>query len=160
MIDWEENKPQALVITPTRELAVQVREDCFHIGRFKKMKVAAALWPIAISSPGKGIEAKNPYRRRYTPGRLIDHLERGTFDPNGIKYLVIDEADEMLRMGFVEQVETIIAKRCLKDRVTIVLSATMPADIAAICAHHMREPTRCVDRGKRSGGAADQPMPD
>lgn len=60
-----------------------------------------------------------------TPGRLIDHIERGTLDISNIKYLVIDEADEMLNMGFIEQIETIIANLS-HERVTVLLSATMP----------------------------------
>lgn len=71
-----------------------------------------------------------------TLGRIIDHLDRGTFNPSEIKYLVIDEADEMLRMGFVDQVE-IILEALPQDRVTIVLSATMPSEISGLCTHYI-----------------------
>lgn len=137
LIHWEENTPQALVITPTRELAIQVKEDFFHIGRLKRLKIAA-------------IFGKSPFRHQQevlkqkthvvvgTPGRIIDHLERGTLDTSNIQYLVIDEADEMLRMGFIEQVEAIIA--CLPDkRVTLLFSATMPKDILPLCTRYMKD---------------------
>ena len=74
-----------------------------------------------------------------TPGRIIDHLDKGTFDTSNIKYLVIDEADEMLNMGFVDQIETII-KSLPKDRVTMLLSATMPKDIENLCNKYMKDP--------------------
>ena len=74
-----------------------------------------------------------------TPGRIIDHLDRGTFDVSRIKYLVIDEADEMLDMGFIEQLETIIGQ-LPEDRVTMLLSATMPKDIKALCKKYMKAP--------------------
>lgn len=74
-----------------------------------------------------------------TPGRLIDHIERRTLDTSNIKYLVIDEADEMLNMGFIEQIETIISNLPRK-RVTVLLSATMPADIKNLCDKYMLDP--------------------
>jgi len=76
-----------------------------------------------------------------TPGRLIDHIERGTLDLSNIKYLVIDEADEMLNMGFIEQIERIIANLS-HERVTVLLSATMPQDINVLCSKIMRNPIR------------------
>lgn len=76
-----------------------------------------------------------------TPGRLIDHLERGTLDPSHIRYLVIDEADEMLNMGFIEQIEAIIPRLPL-ERVTLLLSATMPQDIDVLCHNIMKDPLR------------------
>lgn len=140
LIDWEENKPQALVITPTRELAIQVKEDCFHIGRFKRIKVAAVFGKSPFHLQQKELKQKT-HMVVGTPGRLIDHLERGTLDLSSVKYLVIDEADEMLRMGFVEQVEAIL-KELPENRVTVVLSATMPEDIEALCRSYMKEPIR------------------
>ncbi len=138
MVDWDENKPQALVVAPTRELAIQVKEDIFNLGRFKRLKVAA----IFGKSPF-GLQEKELKQKTHivvgTPGRLMDHLERGTFDPSHIKYLVIDEADELLNMGFIEQIETII-KELPKDRVTVLLSATMPRDIEALCNQATKDP--------------------
>ncbi|MFW2491558.1 DEAD/DEAH box helicase [Clostridium chromiireducens] len=73
------------------------------------------------------------------PGRIIDHIEKGKFDLSKIKYLIIDEADEMLNMGFVEQIETII-KSLSKERVTMLLSVTMPKDIETLCNKYMKDP--------------------
>ena len=109
LVDWEENKPQALVITPTRELAIQVKEDIFNIGRFKRLKVSAIYGKSPFYDQEKELKQKT-HIVVGTPGRIIDHIEKGTFDTSKIKYLIIDEADEMLNMGFVEQIETIITK--------------------------------------------------
>lgn len=138
LTDWEENKPQTLVMTPTRELAIQVKEDIFNLGRFKRLKVAAIYGKSPIYHQEKELKQKT-HVVVGTPGRIIDHIERGTFDTSKIKYLVIDEADEMLNMGFIEQIETILASLS-KERVTILLSATMPRDIELLCNKYMKEP--------------------
>jgi len=138
LVDWAENKPQALVITPTRELAIQVKEDIFNIGRFKRLKVSAIFGKSPFYNQEKELKQKT-HVVVGTPGRIIDHLERGTLDTSNIKYLVIDEADEMLDMGFMEQIETIIAS-LPKERETVLLSATMPKDIKALCDKYMNEP--------------------
>lgn len=138
LVDWDDNKPQALVITPTRELATQVKEDLFHIGRFKRLKVAAIYGRSPFYNQEKELKQKT-HIVVGTPGRLIDHIERRTLDTSNIKYLVIDEADEMLNMGFIEQIETIISNLPRK-RVTVLLSATMPADIKNLCDKYMLDP--------------------
>ncbi|MCR6546559.1 DEAD/DEAH box helicase [Dehalobacterium formicoaceticum] len=138
LVDWEENKPQALVMTPTRELAIQVKEDIFNIGRFKRLKVAAIFGKSPFYYQEKEIKQKT-HVVVGTPGRIIDHIERGTFDTSKIKYLVIDEADKMLNMGFIEQIETIITS-LPKERVTMLFSATMPMDIKNLCNKYMKDP--------------------
>jgi len=140
LVDWEENEPQALVLTPTRELAVQVREDVFNIGRFKRLKVAAVYGQYPFHVQEKELKQKT-HVVMGTPGRVIDHLERGTLNTSSIKYLVIDEADEMLNMGFIEQIKTIVASLS-KKRVTLLLSATMPQDIDGLCLEIMKNPIR------------------
>jgi len=140
LVDWEQNKPQAMVLTPTRELAVQVREDMFHIGRFKRLKVATIFGRYPFHIQEKELKQKN-HVVVGTPGRLIDHIERGTLNTSNINYLVIDEADEMLNMGFIEQIETIIDS-LPQERVTILLSATMPQDIDSLCNKIMKNPIR------------------
>ncbi|MCK8058591.1 MULTISPECIES: DEAD/DEAH box helicase [unclassified Fusibacter] len=136
MIEWDENKPQAMVITPTRELAVQVKEDLFHIGRFKRLKVV----PVYGKSPFH-LQEKQLKQKSHivvgTPGRLIDHLKQGTLDVSEVRFLVVDEADEMLRMGFIEQLDQIISS-LPKGRSSILLSATMPDDIERICRKYMK----------------------
>lgn len=140
LVEWDENKPQALVITPTRELAIQVKEDIFNIGRFKRLKVAAIYGKSPFYNQEKELKQKT-HVVVGTPGRIIDHIERNTFDTSKIKYLVIDEADEMLHMGFIEQIETIISSLS-KERETVLLSATMPRDIEALCNKYMKDPIR------------------
>ncbi|MGL4800509.1 MAG: DEAD/DEAH box helicase [Cellulosilyticaceae bacterium] len=137
-VDWEDNKPQALVLTPTRELAMQVAEDFFHIGRFKRMKVVALYGKASFMHQQKQIKQKT-HVVVGTPGRVIDHLEKGTWSTENIRYLVIDEADEMLRMGFVEQIRTILSF-LPKERVTMLFSATMPKDIQALCEDVLSSP--------------------
>jgi superfamily II DNA/RNA helicase len=138
LVKWDENRPQALVLTPTRELAIQVKEDIFNIGRFKRLKIAAIYGKSPFYNQEKELKQKT-HIVVGTPGRTIDHLERGTLDTSNIKYLVIDEADEMLAMGFIEQIE-IILKSLPSDRVTVLLSATMPADIKNLCDKYMNSP--------------------
>lgn len=138
LADWDENKPQALVMTPTRELAIQVKEDIFNLGRFKRIKAVAVYGKAPFSLQEKELKQKT-HIVVGTPGRIMDHIDKGTLDVSAIKYLVIDEADEMLNMGFIEQVEAIIA-RLTKHRVTILLSATMPADIKVLCDKYMKAP--------------------
>ncbi|WP_175987622.1 DEAD/DEAH box helicase [Bacillus sp. Marseille-Q1617] len=146
MVEWEENKPQALVLTPTRELAVQVKEDITNIGRFKRIKAAA-------------VYGKSPFYRQKlelnqkthvvagTPGRVLDHIEKGTFPLDKLNYLVIDEADEMLNMGFIEQVEAII-KELPADRVTLTFSATLPEDVESLCHNYMKDPVNIEVKAK------------
>ncbi len=138
-IDWEENEPQALVIAPTRELAIQVREDFFNIGRFKRLKVAAVYGKASFYNQQRELKQKT-HIVVGTPGRLIDHIDKDTLDISNIKYLVIDEADEMLNMGFLEQVETIISG-LPNNRITMLFSATLPSDIELLCDNYMDNPT-------------------
>lgn len=138
LVEWEENKPQALVITPTRELALQVREDFFNIGRFKRLKVVPVYGRAPFYNQQRDLKQKT-HIVVGTPGRIIDHIEKETLDISNIKYLIIDEADEMLQMGFLEQIETII-NQLPKDRVTMLFSATLPTDIESLCKKYMNDP--------------------
>lgn len=137
-VEWEENKPQALVLTPTRELASQVNEEIMNIGRFKRVKATA-------------IYGKQPFARQKhelkqkchvvvgTPGRVLDHIEKGTLSLEKVGFLIIDEADQMLNMGFIDQVKAII-EAVPTDRTTMLFSATLPADVDALSQEYMREP--------------------
>lgn len=139
LVDWVENKPQALILTPTRELAMQVKEDITNIGRFKRIK-AVALFGKQPFAPQKIELTQKTHVVVGTPGRVFDHIERGTLPLNRIKYLIIDEADEMLSMGFIEQIEKII-KQLPKERVTMLFSATLPEVIKNLCLKYMSDPT-------------------
>ncbi|MDF2531328.1 MAG: box helicase domain protein [Clostridia bacterium] len=138
LVDWEENKPQALVLTPTRELAIQVKEELFNIGRFKRLKVAAIYGGSSFYNQQRELKQKT-HIVVGTPGRVIEHIENFILDTSNIKYLVIDEADEMLDMGFIEQLETIITS-LPQQHMTILLSATMPTDIKTLCSKYMKDP--------------------
>jgi len=139
LIKWEENKPQALILTPTRELAVQVKEDFTNIGRFKRIKAVAVYGkqPIAIQ---KTELKQKTHVVVGTPGRVLDHIERGTLSLEQIKYLVIDEADEMLNMGFIDQVEAIIDEMP-RNRTTMLFSATIPDEVKNLANQYMKAPT-------------------
>ncbi|MGX9134932.1 DEAD/DEAH box helicase [Rummeliibacillus sp. JY-2-4R] len=138
LIDWMENKPQALILTPTRELAVQVKEDFINIGRFKRIKATAIYGkqPFAIQ---KTELKQKTHVVVGTPGRVLDHIEKGTLALDRINYLVIDEADEMLNMGFIEQVEAII-KEVPRKRVTMLFSATIPEEVKNLSRNYMNTP--------------------
>ena len=139
-LELEQKNPQVLVLTPTRELAVQVNEDFSHIGRFKRIRCAAIFGkqPMEIQ--------KRELKQRVhvvvgTPGRTFDHIERKNLILDDIKYLVLDEADKMLDMGFIDQVEAIVSL-LPKDRITMLFSATMPEKIEEICNKYMIKPLK------------------
>ncbi|AZV42761.1 DEAD/DEAH box helicase [Peribacillus asahii] len=138
MIEWEEKKPQAIILTPTRELAVQVREDITNIGRFKRIKAMAVYGKEPFAKQKEELKQKT-HVVVGTPGRVMDHIERGTLVLDQVKYLIIDEADEMLNMGFIDEVEAIINEIPL-NRVTMVFSATLPRDVENLCHKYMKNP--------------------
>jgi len=138
--DVEETEPQALVLTPTRELALQVSQDITNIGRYKKIRAIAVFGKQPIEMQKKQLKQR-VHVVVGTPGRTLDHIERGTINLEKVKYLILDEADEMLSMGFIEQVEEVI-KAVPKNRVTMLFSATIPDSIEAICMKYMVNPVK------------------
>lgn len=129
---------QGVVLTPTRELAVQVAEELNRIGQFKGIR---SLPIYGGQDIGRQIRAlKNrPHIIVGTPGRLMDHMRRRTIRLNQVKLVVLDEADEMLNMGFIEDIETIL-KEIPGERQTLLFSATMPAPIRALARRFMQNP--------------------
>ncbi|MBE7720662.1 MAG: DEAD/DEAH box helicase [Lacrimispora celerecrescens] len=136
LIEWLENKPQALILTPTRELAVQVKEDFTNIGRFKRIKAAAIYGRHPFSMEKAELKQKT-HVAIGTPGRVMDHIKKGTLPLSMIKCLVIDEADRMLDMGFIEQVEAIM-NELPGERMTMLFSATMSDEVKRISSNYMR----------------------
>lgn len=134
----EEREPQALVLTPTRELCVQVKEDLTNIGRFKRIRCAAVFGKQPVSMQTSELKQR-VHVIVGTPGRTLDHIERGNIKLEKIRFLIIDEADKMLNMGFIEQVEAIINK-LPRDRQTMLFSATMPEEIRVLCERYMISP--------------------
>ncbi len=130
--------PQALVMAPTRELALQVSEAMINFGQFCNVQVLAvyggAAYSRQISQLRRGVDVVVG-----TPGRLLDMLNRGILDLSEIRTVVLDEADEMLSMGFIEDIEAILAATPV-ERQTALFSATMPAEIRRLADKYMREP--------------------
>ncbi|WP_232698102.1 DEAD/DEAH box helicase [Brevibacillus daliensis] len=137
-LEWAENKPQALVLTPTRELAVQVKEDFTNIGRFKRIKATAVYGKSPFARQQAELKQKS-HVVVGTPGRVLDHIQKGTLALSRLKYLVIDEADEMLNMGFIDQVGAII-EQLPTDRMTMLFSATLPEDVEKLAETYMKDP--------------------
>lgn len=146
MLQWDENRPQALILTPTRELADQVKQDIMNIGRYKRIKATAIYGKQPMARQKVQLQQRN-HVIVGTPGRLIDHIEKQTIDLEQIKFLVIDEADEMLNMGFIEHVEKII-RELPQDRMTMLFSATLPKDVENLCHKYMRHPLDIEVKGE------------
>lgn len=138
LVKWEENRPQALILTPTRELADQVKQDMTNIGRFKRIKAAAVYGKQPFAYQKEELKQKC-HIVVGTPGRVLDHIERGTLVLDRIEQLVLDEADEMLNMGFIDQVEAIISQ-LPKNRMTMLFSATLPDKVEQLALQYMKEP--------------------
>jgi ATP-dependent RNA helicase DeaD len=138
-LDLAQSTPQALVLAPTRELALQV---CEAFESYAAHLKGIRLLPV-YGGQGYGVQLSALRRGVHivvgTPGRIIDHLEKGTLDLSELKYLVLDEADEMLRMGFAEDVETILADTPATKQVAL-FSATMPQQIRRISAKYLTDP--------------------
>ncbi|GFZ32790.1 ATP-dependent RNA helicase DbpA [Clostridium zeae] len=139
-VDIEERDPQALVLTPTRELCVQVKEEIANIGRLKRVRAAAVFGKQPFSDQARELKQRT-HIVVGTPGRTLDHIDRGSITLDKIKYLVIDEADEMLNMGFIDQVEDVI-KKLPKNRVTMLFSATISEEIDKLCGKYMNDPMK------------------
>ena len=138
IVKWEENKPQALILTPTRELAEQVKQDITNIGRFKRIKAAAVYGKHPFAYQKEELKQKC-HVVVGTPGRVLDHIERGTLKLDRIDQFVLDEADEMLNMGFLDQVEAII-NHLPENRSTMLFSATLPENVGQLSHNYMKKP--------------------
>jgi ATP-dependent RNA helicase DeaD len=140
----ERKAPSALVLTPTRELCVQVSEAVHRYGR----NLGARVLPVYGGQPigrqlqalGRGVDVVVA-----TPGRALDHVERGTLDLSALQTVVLDEADEMLDMGFAEDLEAILAATP-PGRQTVLFSATMPQRIDRMARKHLNDPVRITIR--------------
>ena len=137
-----ENKVSSIILTPTRELAIQVNDELNRIAKYSKVR----LLPVYGGQP---IERQISALRRGidiivgTPGRVIDLMGRGILKLEEIDFLVLDEADEMLNMGFIDDIEEII-KNCSKERQTMLFSATMPDEIKKLSKRYMKTGTKHV----------------
>ena len=137
-IHTEDQTIQALVIAPTRELAVQSQEELFRFGRSKGVKVRSVYGGSSIEKQIKALKS-GAHIVVGTPGRLLDLIKRKALKLDHIETLILDEADEMLNMGFLEDIEAIIS-RVPENRQTFLFSATMPEAIKRIGVQFMKDP--------------------
>ena len=151
-LDRTQKNPQALVLAPTRELALQVCEAFEKYGAHIK---GVHVLPV-YGGQGYGVQLSALRRGVHvvvgTPGRIMDLLDKRTLDLSELRYLVLDEADEMLKMGFAEDVETILAQTP-KDKQVAMFSATMPAQIRRLSAKYLRNPQEVTVQNKTTTSA-------
>jgi len=137
-IDINNENVQGIVIAPTRELAIQVSEELFKLGYGKRARVLAVYGGQDIDRQIRALK-KKPHIIVGTPGRLLDHIKRKNIKLGGVHTVVLDEADEMLNMGFIEDIELILST-VPDERQTLLFSATMPDPIRKIAERFMQEP--------------------
>ncbi len=138
MIDMDSEVVQGIVLAPTRELAVQVAEELNKIGQYKRVFTLPIYGGQDIDRQIRALK-KRPRIIVATPGRLMDHMRRRTIRLEQVRMVVLDEADEMLNMGFVEDIETIL-REVPVERQTVLFSATMPLQIQHLAKRFMRSP--------------------
>ena len=151
-IDLNATKPQVLVLAPTRELAIQVAEA---FQTYSASMPGFRVLPVYGGQPyGQQLSAlrRGVHVVVGTPGRVIDHLDRGTLDLSELKTLVLDEADEMLRMGFIDDVEAVL-KKLPESRQVALFSATMPPQIRRIAQTYLQDPAEVTIAAKTTTSA-------
>ena len=137
-IDFSKNVPQALVICPTRELCLQIEHDLTNYGKYLPLQTVAVYGGADIVRQIKKIQS-GVHIVVATPGRLVDIISRKKVDLSQVKNLVLDEADEMLDMGFQEDLDSILEQTPAEKR-TLLFSATMPAEVRRIASNYMNDP--------------------
>ena len=137
-VDTQSSNIQALIISPTRELAIQTQEELYRLGSDKKVKVQSVYGGSDIRRQIRALK-NHPQIVVGTPGRMLDHINRHTLKLGNVNTVVLDEADEMLDMGFVEDIESILSNVPNKHQ-TLLFSATMPKPIMKIADKFMTEP--------------------
>ena len=151
-LDLKQKSPQALVLAPTRELALQV---CEAFEKYAAHLRGVHVLPV-YGGQGYGVQLSALRRGVHivvgTPGRIMDHLDKGTLDLSELRFLVLDEADEMLNMGFAEDVETILADTP-EDKNVALFSATMPSQIRRISKKYLNDPVEITVKSKTTTSA-------
>ncbi|MCA9134390.1 MAG: DEAD/DEAH box helicase, partial [Planctomycetales bacterium] len=146
-LDLKGATPQVLVLAPTRELATQVAESFKTYGGCMSKLRIAAIYGGADYDPQLRALKKGAHVVVGTPGRIIDHIRRGTLNLEGIRCLVLDEADEMLKMGFIEDVEFVL-EQTQQEKQIALFSATMPEPIRRIADKYLQDPATATIRRK------------
>src|SRR5690625_3364916 len=139
-------KIQGLVVAPTRELAIQVAEEINRLGREKGIRALPVYGGQHMQRQIRSLK-EGPQIVVATPGRLLDHMRRRTIRVNDVKTVVLDEADEMLNMGFIDDIRDIL-KGIPENRQTLLFSATMPKEIRDIATHLMKSPQEIKVKAK------------
>ena len=137
-IDTKDGNVQGLVIAPTRELAIQVSEELYRLGQDKNVRILSVYGGQEIGRQIRALKNR-PQIIVGTPGRLLDHINRRTLKLDNVNTLILDEADEMLNMGFIEDIQTIMSS-VPETRQTLLFSATMPDAIRRIAEKFMKTP--------------------
>jgi ATP-dependent RNA helicase DeaD len=148
-IDLSKHEPQVLVLVPTRELALQVAEAFLKYAAHLKGFHVLPIYGGQSYQPQLNALRRGVHVVVGTPGRVIDHMNRGTLKLTGLTLLVLDEADEMLRMGFIDAVESIL-EQTPPQRQVALFSATIPAPIRRIASKHLRSPVEVTIKSKTS----------
>ena len=144
--------PRALVLVPTRELAMQVSEAIFNYGRHLGVKVVPIYGGQPIYRQLQQLD-RGVHVVVATPGRAVDHIGRGSLPLDDVRVVVLDEADEMLDMGFADDLEAILGATP-EDRQTVLFSATLPSRINSIARKYQRDPVRIqIGKGDTKPGA-------
>lgn len=146
---WEEHLPQALVLEPTRELAEQVKEEIFYIGRKKRLKVPAVFGGFPIDKQIQTLKQKT-HIVVGTPGRVEDHLRRGSLTLEQVRYVVIDEADLMLDMGFAEEVKKILSMIPTGAQM-LLFSATLGEKVEQLVENYSKDSVCIVKEEENTG---------
>ncbi len=128
---------QALILAPTRELASQVQENLVSFASFMRINITAIYGGVSINPQFDALKRAEIVVA--TPGRLLDHMERNSINLNNVHFLVLDEADKMLEMGFIDDIK-IIMKHLPKDKQTLLFSATIPTQIHEIIKYYLKDP--------------------
>jgi ATP-dependent RNA helicase RhlE len=131
-------KPQAVILSPTREVALQTEEVFRALGEARGLRVVALIGGVRFGPQLDGLK-RGPQIVIATPGRLLDHMERGTMSADEVRFLVLDEADHMLDLGFMPQVRKVL-HRIPRHRQTMMFSATMPPEIEVLARSILRDP--------------------
>lgn len=147
MMDVQKAAPQALVLVPTRELAIQVAEAFQRYATYMKGFHVLPVYGGQSYTPQLQSLRRGVHVVVATPGRAMDHMKRGTLNLSSLRHLVLDEADEMLRMGFIDDVEWIL-EQTPAERQIALFSATMPPQVRRIAQRHLREPAEVTIRSK------------
>lgn len=149
------NHPKALVLAPTRELALQISEEMRKFGKYKKsVHVTTIYGGDSYTAQMAGLRTANLVVG--TPGRVMDHMERGTLILDEVEIAVLDEADEMMDMGFIDDIRTILGQTP-ENRQTLLFSATMPPEILSLTRDFQRDPEMlAVDGGQRTLDTIEQ----